>query len=86
MTKLTEMFNIGKELEKKLQSVDIDSAEKLAEVGSKEAFLRLKEVYPNVCLVHLYALEGAITDTEFNSLPEETKRDLNAFCDKTKRL
>ena len=84
MTKLTEMLNIGKELENKLQSVGIDSAEKLAEIGAEEAYLRLKEVYPNVCLVHLYALEGAITDTEFNSLPEETKRRLKTFSDQNK--
>lgn len=27
------------------------------ETGSKQAFLKLKEVYPQVCLVHLYTLE-----------------------------
>lgn len=81
MTKLTDMLNIGKELESKLQSVNVDSAENLVELGAKEAFLRLKEAYPNVCLVHLYALQGAITDTDFNNLSRETKEDLKTFCD-----
>ena len=86
MTKLTEMVNIGKEMENKLQNVGIDSAEKLAEIGSKEAYLRIKEVYPRVCLVHLYVLEGAITNTHYNCLPEETKKDLRAFSDKIKLI
>ncbi|MDE6276257.1 MAG: TfoX/Sxy family protein [Clostridia bacterium] len=84
MTKLTEMLNIGKEMECKLQSVGIESAEKLVEIGAKDAYLKLKEVYPNVCLVHLYALEGAITDTDFNNLSEDTKKDLKTFSDKIK--
>lgn len=35
----------------------------------------LKQKYPNVCLVHLYTLERAIHDTEFNRLSEDTKKE-----------
>lgn len=84
MAELTSMMNIGKEMAKKLTSVGIDSSEKLIETGSKEAFFRLKEMYPNVCLVHLYTLEGAISDTEFNSLPQDTKKELKEFSDRLK--
>ena len=73
MTDLTEMLNIGKEMASKLKSVGIDCAEDLIEVGAREAFARLKAQYPNVCLVHLYTLEGAIQNVEFNSLSEKTK-------------
>ena len=66
MSELTAMINIGKEMEKKLKSVGIESSDKLIEIGAKEAFLKLKQKYPNVCLVHLYTLEGAIHDTEYN--------------------
>ncbi len=59
MPELTSMKNIGKELAKKLTAVGIDSPEQLTALGSKEAFIRLKEAFPQVCLVHLYALEGA---------------------------
>ncbi|MBD5478107.1 MAG: TfoX/Sxy family protein [Lachnospiraceae bacterium] len=81
MTELTSMMNIGKEMEKKLKAVGIDSPEKLIAEGSKQAFLKLKETYPSVCLVHLYTLEGAIQNTEFNSLSEETKKELKEFSD-----
>ena len=75
------MMNIGKEMEKKLKSVGIDSPEKLIESGSKQAFLKLKAAYPQVCLVHLYALEGAVQDMEFNNLPEGKKKELKEFSD-----
>ena len=81
MAGLTSMKNIGKELERKLTAVGVGSPEALTELGSKHAFFRLKEVYPQVCLVHLYALEGAIRDIEFNCLPEDTKQDLKEFSD-----
>ena len=81
MPDLTSMRNIGKEMARKLTAVGIDSPEKLMEAGSKQAFFKLKETFPNVCLVHLYALEGAVTDQEYKLLPEEAKRDLKAFSD-----
>ncbi len=81
MPGLTCMRNIGKEMERKLTAVGIDSPEALAELGAKHAFFKLKEVFPQVCLVHLYALEGAIRDIDFNSLPENTKKDLKQFSD-----
>jgi len=71
-------------MEKKLKSVGISTAEELIEIGSNEAFIRLKLRYPDtkgMSLVHLYALEGAVTDTEFNKLSEETKKRLKDFCD-----
>lgn len=85
MSELTSMRNMGKEMERKLEAVGIDSSEKLIELGSKQAFLKLKEAYPQVCLVHLYALEGAIQNVEFNCLSEETKRELKEFSDFLKR-
>lgn len=81
MSELTSMMNIGKEMEKKLKSVGIDSSEKLNEIGAKQAFLKLKEVYPQVCLVHLYTLQGAISNIEFNNLSEDKKKELKEFSD-----
>lgn len=73
------MVNIGKEMARKLTSVGIDSSEKLLETGAKEAYFRLKQIYPRICLVHLYALEGAIQRTEFNRLSAEKKKELKEF-------
>ena len=81
MAELNSMANIGREMEKKLTSEEIDSAEKLIQTGAKQAFLKLKETYPQVCLVHLYALEGAIENVEFNALSENRKRELKEFSD-----
>lgn len=81
MSELTSMMNIGEEMAKKLTAVGIDSSEKLIESGAKQTFLKLKEAYPQVCLVHLYALEGAIHNAPFNSLPEDKKKELKEFSD-----
>jgi len=80
MTDLTSLRNIGKEYERKLTSIGITTAEELKAIGSEEAFVRLKFRYPNVCTVHLYALEGAITDTEYNRLPDDVKQRLKKFA------
>ncbi|MCI8380704.1 MAG: hypothetical protein HFI07_02760 [Lachnospiraceae bacterium] len=85
MAELKSMANIGSEMAKKLTAVGIDSPEKLTRLGAKQAFFRLKEAYPQVCLVHLYALEGAIQNTEFNLLSEEKKKELKEFSDFLKK-
>jgi len=84
MAELSSLRNIGKEIEKKLRFVGIETAEELKKVGSKEAFMRLKSQYPKVCLVHLYTLEGAISDTEYNQLSEEVKQSLKDYNDSFK--
>lgn len=81
LTELSSMRNIGKEIEKKLKAVGIYSAEELKELGSKKAFIRLKMRYPNVCLVHLYTLQGAIDSIEYNRLSDEVRNNLKSFND-----
>lgn len=85
MSDLTCMMNIGKEMERKLISIGIDSPKKLVETGSIQAFTKLKEKYPRVCLVHLYTLEGAVCNTEYNRLPEDKKKELKKFSDALKK-
>lgn len=84
MAELTSMLNIGKEMARKLAAVGIHTPEELAKVGAEEAFFRIKAVFPQVCLVHLYALEGAIKDMEYNRLPEDKRLELKAFSDQLK--
>lgn len=81
MTKLTAMKNIGVEMERKLRAVGIDTPEKLLEAGAEGAFFQLKTLFPKVCLVHLYALEGAILNLDYNRLPPDRVRALKAFSD-----
>ena len=82
MEQLADLPNIGWEMARKLAAVGIGSPEALRALGAKEAFFRLKTVYPQVCLVHLYALEGAIRRVPLQGLPEEAKRELRAYSDR----
>lgn len=84
MPDLTSMKNIGAEMARKLAAVGVRTPEELAEAGAKDAFFRLKTLYPGVCLVHLYALEGAVRSVDFNELPPEVKADLKEFSDMLK--
>ena len=84
MSDLSSLPNIGTELEKKLKVVGIETAEDLKSLGSKQVFLKLKDNYPNVCLVHLQALQGAIDGLPLDQLPEDTKYDLKEFSDSLK--
>ena len=81
---LTTMKNIGTEMEKKLNSIGVDTAENLTQLGSKNAFIQLKMIYPEVCLVHLYTLQGAIDNIDFNMLSSETKAELKEFNESLK--
>lgn len=60
--KLSELPNIGKELEKLLNEVNIYNLEDLEKVGSIETVYRLK-LNGNACYNKLYAVEGAIQNT-----------------------
>ncbi|MGX8852631.1 TfoX/Sxy family DNA transformation protein [Amedibacillus sp. YH-ame10] len=84
MEALDHMRNIGKEMKIKLLSIGIRSSKDLIRLGSKEVFMQLKERYPNVCLVHLYVLQGAIDNVDYDKLSEEVKSDLKQFSDSLK--
>ncbi len=72
-------LGLGKTMEKKLHSVGIHSAEELMEIGSKQAVSRLKELYPNTCVVILYYLEAAIRGIEMKQLDDTSKAELKAY-------
>lgn len=84
MEALDHMRNIGKEMKIKLLSIGIRSSKDLIRLGSKEVFMQLKERYSNVCLVHLYVLQGAIDNIDYDKLCEEVKSDLKQFSDSLK--
>lgn len=60
MEKLSEMPNIGHELEKRLIDVGISCPLKLQEMGSIAAFQLLHAADQHVCINMLFALERAI--------------------------
>ena len=79
--RLTDLRNIGKTLEARLKDVGIHSVEDLAEAGPAEVYRRMSRRLPGrhlpVCY-NLYSLEGALTATHWNEVPEERKLALLA--------
>jgi DNA transformation protein len=59
--------------------VGITTYEKLKEVGSKQAWLKIKSIDPSACINRLYALEGAIQGIKKSQLPTCTKEELKKF-------
>ena len=72
-------LGLGKTMEKKLHSVGVHSAEELIEIGSRQAVFRLKEQYPNTCVVILYHLESAIRGIEIKLLDDNCKSELKSY-------
>lgn len=79
MGNLKDTPNIGKTLEQILSNIGIDSREKLMEIGSKEAFARIKSVDSSACYNMLCALEGAVQGIRWHGLDEKTKQELKEY-------
>lgn len=78
MAEVTSL-GLGKTMGKKLRAVGIHSAEELKKIGSKQAVFRLKEIYPNTCVVILYHLEAAIRGCEMKQLGDSVKAELKDY-------
>ena len=79
MGELSKLPNIGKVLEKQLNDVGINTVDDLINLGSKEAWLKIKEIDGSACLNRLMALEGAIQNIRWHNLSEEDKDNLRNF-------
>lgn len=71
--------NIGKVLEKNLNDIGVYTQEQLVEMGSKDAFIRIKMIDNGACLHKLYGIQGAIEGTRYTLLTQNTKQDLKQF-------
>ncbi|MCQ2961225.1 MAG: TfoX/Sxy family protein [archaeon] len=79
MGELSKLPNIGKVLEKQLNDVGINTIDDLINLGSKETWLKIKEIDDSACLNRLMALEGAIQNIRWHNLSEEDKDTLRNF-------
>lgn len=79
MSDLKILPNIGKELAKSLEQADIYSAEELKEVGSENAFIRIKTIDKMACFSKLCALEGAVQGIRWHGISKERKQELQEF-------
>ncbi len=84
MGTLTVLPNIGAELEKQLSDVGITTEEELRKVGSREAWIRIRQRDSSACYMRLCALEGAILGIRWHNLDSGTKASLKEFYHKYK--
>jgi DNA transformation protein len=79
MGELSELPNISKVVEGKLNEVGISTQEQLRNIGSKQAFLYIKKNDSGACVNMLCALEGAIQGIRWHTLSDEVKQELKNF-------
>ena len=79
MGELSKLPNIGKVVEEQLNEVGINTVDELIDIGSKEAWLKIKEIDESACINRLMALEGAIQNIRWHDLSEDDKNNLKEF-------
>ncbi|MBY6951326.1 TfoX/Sxy family protein [Clostridium botulinum] len=79
MGELSELPNIGKEVESQLNKVGIFSYDELKDIGTEQAWLKIQEIDSSACIHRLLALEGAIQGVKKTALPQERKAELKDF-------
>jgi DNA transformation protein len=79
MGELSILPNIGKTVEQQLNEVGVETVKQLIEIGSKEAWVRIKGIDDSACINRLYALQGAIQGIRWHNLSEEVKNELKEF-------
>ncbi|MDF2905287.1 MAG: TfoX domain protein [Herbinix sp.] len=79
MSKLVELPNVGTVLDNLLNQIGVTSYEELAAMGSKQAFIKIRQKDSGACLHMLYGLEGAIEGIKDSLLSKEMKEDLKEF-------
>ena len=79
MGELSKLPNIGKVVEKQLNEVGINTVDDLINIGSKEAWLKIKKIDESACINRLMALEGAIQNIRWYNLSDDDKENLKEF-------
>jgi len=76
--KLRDLLGIAQRIERQLMDIDINSPARLSDVGSHEAFRRLRNIDPSLSVNILYALEGAISEVHWHDFTREEKALIRA--------
>lgn len=84
MGELSKLPNIGKVVEAQLNEVGITTTEQLKNLGSKKAWLKIKEIDDSACINRLCGLEGAVQGIRWHDLDNQTKQDLKHFYEQHK--
>lgn len=78
---LTKLPNIGPELARLLNEIEVYDSEELQALGAEMAILRMKAQGLDVCFHKLTALEGAVQGIKKSQLTPERKAELRMFFD-----
>ena len=84
---IREFRNIGPKTAPFFAKAGMTELEELKKLGTEEVYLQLWEKNHGQIMLHpcmAYAIEGALTDTAWNKIPETRKKELNAFYKKLK--
>ncbi|MFT8343643.1 MAG: TfoX/Sxy family protein [Clostridium beijerinckii] len=79
MGELSNLPNIGKEVERQLNQVGIFTYDELKAIGAEQAWLKIQEIDSSACIHRLLALEGAIDGIKKTELSQKRKEDLKDF-------
>lgn len=79
MERLSDLPNIGKEVERQLNEAGIETYGQLKALGAEAAWLKIQEIDKSACIHRLYALEGAISGIKKSLLSDERKKELKEF-------
>lgn len=77
--KLSDFPNIGKDTERQLKEVGINTIDELKELGAEQAWLRIQTIDESACINRLLGLEGAIMGVKKTLLPDDRKAKLKEF-------
>lgn len=85
MGELSRLPNIGKVIEGQLNDAGIYTVDELMDLGSMEAWLKIRDVDESACLNRLLALEGAIQNICWHDLSDDDKNNLRDFYNNFKK-
>lgn len=76
-----KLRNIGPKSAAWLRQVGLHTHEEIADIGSVEAFMRVKRAGFKPTLNLLYAIEGALKDCHWQEIPNERRAELVAAAE-----
>lgn len=84
MGELSKLPNIGAVVEEQLNQVGFNTYDQLKEMGSRQAWLKIKAIDDSACINRLYGLEGAVQGIKKSQLSAEVKAELKEFYNNCK--
>jgi DNA transformation protein and related proteins len=76
------MRNLGPEMERWLEEVDVKTDEALREIGAVAAYIRLRFMFGNkISVIALYAMQAALIGCDWRSITSEEKAALRKEVD-----